>query len=83
MSLTDYNTIEADEAMYALLQNPPPPPPLPPGTRARKVGGNYQATGEIVASWIELDGKPRYVFRFDEPRGLLHIFTAAQVEAEG
>ena len=55
---------------------------LPPGTRVRKIGGNYQATGEIVASWIELDGKPRYVFRFDEPRGLLHIFTAAQVEPE-
>ena len=56
---------------------------MPPGTRARKIGGSYQATGEIVASWIELDGKPRYVFRFDQPPGLLHIFTAAQVAAEG
>lgn len=83
MSLTDHNALEIDEAMHALLQTPPPPRLLPPGTRARKVGGNYQATGEIVAAWIERDGKPRYVFRFDTPPGLLHIFTATQVEADG
>jgi hypothetical protein len=49
------------------------------GDRAEKVGGTYQATGEIVASWIELDGTPRYVFRFDTPKGLLHIFGQSQL----
>lgn len=49
------------------------------GDKAEKVGGTYQAKGEIVAAWIELDNTPRYVFRFDEPRGLLHIFGQSQL----
>lgn len=49
------------------------------GDKAEKVGGTYQATGVIVAAWFELDNTPRYVFRFDQPKGLLHIFGQAQL----
>ncbi len=44
-----------------------------PGSRARKVGGSYQATGTIRAAFLARDGSPRYVFDFDQPPGLLHI----------
>lgn len=53
------------------------------GRRARKVGGSYQADGRIVAQFEADDGSPRYVFRFDMPAGLLHIFGAAQLVIEG
>jgi hypothetical protein len=53
-----------------------------PGDRVRKVGGSYQAEGKIVAAWIsEDDGQPRYVFRFNLPNGMLHIFNETQLEA--
>ncbi|CAH1671821.1 hypothetical protein [Chelatococcus asaccharovorans] len=51
-----------------------------PRRRARKIGGSYQAEGAIVAEFLADDGSPRYIFRFDEPAGLLHIFGAAQLE---
>ena len=51
------------------------------GQRVRKVKGSYQATGTIVAAWIELDGLYRYVFRFDNPAGLLHIFGQSNLES--
>lgn len=48
--------------------------------RARKVGGSYQATGTVVSEFKTLAGATRYVFEFDEPRGMLHIFGPEQVE---
>ena len=57
-------------------------PMLQVGQRARKIGGNFQADGRIEAAWVSPDdGKPRYVFRFDVPAGMLHIYTGAQLEA--
>ena len=50
------------------------------GDRARKVGGSYQATGTILAIFITRDEEQRFVFDFDEPPGLLHIFGPAQIE---
>lgn len=50
------------------------------GDRARKVVGSYQATGTILAVFITRNGEQRFVFDFDEPPGLLHIFGPAQIE---
>lgn len=55
--------------------------PLVAGQRAKKVGGSYQATGTIVSAFTTLKGFQRYVFEFDEPAGMLHIFGPEQVEA--
>lgn len=44
-----------------------------------KIGGSYQATGIIKARFLADDGTPRYVFRFDNPPGLLHIFYEKQL----
>lgn len=50
------------------------------GDKVMKTGGNYQASGKIVAAWIsEDDHQPRYVFRFDTPSGMLHIFNETQL----
>lgn len=51
------------------------------GQRARKIGGSYQASGTIRASFLAKDGTPRHVFEFDNPSGLLHIFGDPQLEA--
>ena len=51
-----------------------------PEDRAQKVGGSYQAIGTIKAAWLADDGTPRYVFRFDNPSGMLHIFNETQLE---
>jgi hypothetical protein len=48
--------------------------------RVRKIGGSYQATGTIKAVFAADDGSPRYVFRFDNPPGLLHIFSGNNLE---
>ncbi len=50
-----------------------------PGDRVRKVGGSYQADGEIKAAFLADDGSSRYVFRFDAPAGMLHIFSDANL----
>ena len=52
------------------------------GDRVVKVGGSYQATGTIVSAFTTLSGKERYVFEFDTPNGLLHIFGGHQLELE-
>ncbi len=53
---------------------------MQPGTKARKVGGKFEANGTIVAAWVDPDdGKPRYAFRFDFPAGMTHFYTAEQV----
>lgn len=44
-----------------------------------KVGGSYQAEGVIKARFPADDGTPRYVFRFKQPAGLLHIFHEKQL----
>lgn len=49
-------------------------------SRARKVGGSYEATGTIRAAFKTRNGQQRYVFDFDEPPGLLHIFNHEQLE---
>lgn len=49
------------------------------GDRAEKIGGSYQATGKILAAFEADDGSPRFVFRFDYPPGLLHIFHGGQL----
>lgn len=46
----------------------------------RKVGGSYQATGTIKAAFLADDGTARYVFRFDDPPGLLHIYNDGNIE---
>lgn len=51
-----------------------------PEQRVRKIGGSYQAIGTIKAAWLADDGTPRYVFRFDIPSGMLHIFNETQLE---
>jgi len=48
--------------------------------RARKVGGSYQASGTVVSTFQTLAGETRHVFEFDEPKGMLHIFSPAQIE---
>lgn len=51
-----------------------------PRRRARKVGGSYQADGTIVAEFRTAAGELRYVFEFDQPAGMLHIFGPQQLE---
>jgi hypothetical protein len=51
------------------------------GELVMKVGGSYQATGIIVAAFKTLAGAERYVFEFDRPNGMLHIFGPQQLEA--
>jgi len=53
---------------------------LAPGDKTYKLGGSYQATGTIVAAFITLSGLERYVFEFDTPPGMLHIFSPNQLE---
>jgi len=55
--------------------------PLKTGDRARKVGGSYEASGLIVSTFKTRSGALRYVFEFDVPHGLLHIFNEHQLEA--
>lgn len=50
--------------------------------RARKIGGSYQALGTVVAEFITRRRVKRVVFEFDEPAGMLHIFSPEQVVAD-
>jgi hypothetical protein len=52
------------------------------GDRVCKVGGSYQAPGIIKAVFASHKGEVRYVFEFDTPKGMLHIFNESQLEAE-
>ncbi|MEN6587305.1 MAG: hypothetical protein ABFE02_14795 [Sulfuricella sp.] len=53
----------------------------PPRPRARKVGGNFQHTGTIVAEFTTTAGEPRLVLEFDAPvAGMLHVYRPDQVE---
>ena len=54
------------------------------GDRVQKIGGSYQTVGTIMAAFLVDEGAAgagaRYVFRFDEPRGMLHIFNESQLD---
>lgn len=50
--------------------------------RARKVGGSYEADGWVVAEFKTMAGAIRYVFEFDNPAGMLHIFNGTQLKFE-
>lgn len=50
--------------------------------RARKIGGSYQAAGTVVSEFRTLAGEQRFVFEFDEPKGMLHIFGPQQISFE-
>lgn len=50
------------------------------GDRAEKIGGSYQATGEIRALFNNRAGQSRAVFEFDSPPGLLHIYNLEQLK---
>ncbi len=47
--------------------------------RAEKIGGSYQATGTVIGEVTTTAGLTRLVFEFDQPRGMLHIFSPEQV----
>lgn len=53
------------------------------GDRAEKIGGSYQARGEIRAVFTTRSGLRRAVFEFDSPPGLLHIFNPDQLAVVG
>jgi hypothetical protein len=50
------------------------------GELVMKVGGSYQAAGIIVAAFTTTQGAERYVFEFESPAGMLHIFGPQQLE---
>lgn len=50
------------------------------GDCAEKVGGSFQARGTIVSQFYTLDKLERYVFEFNTPAGMLHIYGPSQLE---
>ena len=50
--------------------------------RAKKIG-SYEASGTIVSEFKTLAGETRYVFEFDYPSGMLHIFSKANLIIDG
>lgn len=55
--------------------------PLIVGARANKVGGSFKASGTVVGNFKTLAGEQRYVFEFDVPKAMLHIYRPSQLEA--
>lgn len=55
--------------------------PLAVGDRALKIGGSFTASGVIVAAFETTEGAQRYVFEFETPKGMLHLYSANQLEA--
>lgn len=49
------------------------------GDKVRKPKGDYTGDGTIKVRFRADDGSARYVFRFDTPAGLLHIFGEKQL----
>lgn len=54
---------------------------IPVGTRALKVGGSFQASGTVVGNFKTLAGEQRYVFEFDVPAAMLHVYGPSQLQA--
>ena len=50
------------------------------GDKVIKRGGSYEATGTIVAAFLNLAGEERVVFEFSAHYGMLHIFSPSQLE---
>ena len=50
------------------------------GDRVRKHSGDYTLEGEVRAVVVKLSGQVRYVVEAYHPRGLLHIYSAANLE---
>lgn len=48
------------------------------GDKVEKTGGDYSFTGVVVAAFVKLSGKQRFVVEDD--RGVLHIFSAANLK---
>ncbi len=51
------------------------------GQRVKKIGGEYELEGTIVAVFQKLSGTTRYVVEADVPKGLLHIYGPSNLEA--
>lgn len=65
------------------VQTPDPkvaPFNMQPGDAAIKYGGNFQATGTVVSTFLTKAGEVRHVFEFDNPAGMLHIYTPGQLK---
>ena len=63
-----------------LGQEPIAPVAVSKFSPACKIGGSYQADGYIVSRFTTTAGAERVVFEFNEPKGMLHIFTPEQIE---
>lgn len=50
------------------------------GQRVRKIGGDYSVVGTVAARFTKSSGAVRAVVECDEPKGLLLIFNAQQLE---
>jgi len=48
------------------------------GDKVKKVTGDYRFEGIVVARFVKLSGKVRYVVEDD--RGILHIFSEKNLE---
>lgn len=53
------------------------------GQPVRKVGGDYQLDGTVVAVFCKRSGSIRYVVEADVPPGLLMIYSGANLETRG
>ena len=51
------------------------------GDPVRKVGGDYQFEGTVVAAFYKLSGVRRFVVEDD--RGVLHVYSARILERRG
>jgi len=80
IAATDRNDdLIASGELVRLYTHPPAPTTPQP---ARKIGGSYQADGYIVSRFTTTAGAERVVFEFNEPKGMLHIFTPEQIEVK-
>lgn len=59
-----------------------PTTPYPVGTKARKVGGTYQADVTVIAVGVTSTGAVRYLCEFDALPGMLHVFNGGQLEVK-
>lgn len=50
------------------------------GALVKKVGGDYEFAGTVVAAFTKLGGAERYVV--EDSRGLLFIFSAANLQIQ-
>jgi hypothetical protein len=66
-------------AAYDAQKAEPKKPRFQVGERARISASSIQVEGTIVAAFTTLAGEARYVFEFDNPKGMLHVFNEAQL----